>query len=61
MEDFQHRINYKPENKTEIIVEFPASGKVYKDNIKNRYYPDEHNFMINGTISSWFIKRILNI
>ena len=50
MEDFQHKLKISPDNKTEVIVEFPASGKIYKATIKNRQYPDEQNQLINGTI-----------
>ena len=51
MEDFQHKIKICPENNTiEVIVEFPATGKICSATIKNRAYQDETNALINGAI-----------
>jgi hypothetical protein len=51
MEDFQHKIKICPENNTnEVIVEFPATGKICSATIKNRAYHDETNALINRTI-----------
>jgi hypothetical protein len=51
MEDFKHSTKSHPETKTtEVIIEFPESGKILTTTIKNREYPDETNALINGAI-----------
>jgi hypothetical protein len=51
MEDFKTSTKSSLENNTtEVIVEFPESGKICSTIIKNRAYPDETNALINGTI-----------
>lgn len=51
MEDFKPSTKSNPENKTtEVIVEFPESGKICTATINNREYPDETIALINRTI-----------
>ena len=50
-EYFTPLVKSNPESKTtEVIVEFPASGKIYTATINNREYPSETNALINGAI-----------
>ena len=49
--DFNTSTKYNPDsNTTDVMVEFPATGKIYTTSIKHRDYPDETQALINGTI-----------